>query len=129
MRLTSAQLSMRSELRHSAGRSDRSSLCKLACLCSPILYSVNSIPETCRSDKDHGTMLTVAQLGATGYMGSGFSKGLLKASRANALRYVILHRPGADLSRYPQDVEKRVIDIEGGVQDVRDALSGVQVVM
>ena len=59
-------------------------------------------------------MLSVGIYGATGYMGAPFTRALLKAHRGSLLRLVILHRPGSDLTRYPQDktVETRCIDLE-----------------
>jgi hypothetical protein len=57
-------------------------------------------------------MLSVGIWGATGFMGAPFSRALLKAHRANQLRFIILHRPESNLARYPPDIEKRCLDLQ-----------------
>jgi hypothetical protein len=75
-------------------------------------------------------MLSVGIVGATGYMGAPFSRALLKASRKGLLRFVILHRPASDLTRYPNDVELRQIDLEqGDVASNAEKMKDLQVVM
>lgn len=75
-------------------------------------------------------MLSIGLLGATGYMGSALCSGLLEAFRKQQLGFVILHRPSSDTSKYPSDVEKRQLDLEGDdVPKTRQTLKGLQVVM
>lgn len=75
-------------------------------------------------------MLSVGIYGATGYMGAPFSRALTKAHREGLLRFVILHRPKANVARYPADIEKRCIDAESGdVASVAEKVKDLQVVM
>lgn len=75
-------------------------------------------------------MLSVGIWGAAGYMGSSFSRALLKAHRSGLVRFVILHRPESDLRRYPADIEKRLIDLDGGqMASIVEKVSDLQVVM
>ena len=74
-------------------------------------------------------MLTVGLLGATGYMGAPLCSALLKAAKKGQLDFTILHRPSSNVSKFPTDAKKRVIDLDGGVEGMRTALAGLQVVM
>ena len=75
-------------------------------------------------------MLSVGILGVTGFMGSLYARGLLKAHRSGQLRCVILHRPESDLSRYPTNIEKRSLDLEHGeLADAADKMKDLQVVV
>ena len=63
-------------------------------------------------------------------MGSALLPSLVTAHRAKQLRLVLLHRSGSDTSTFPDDVEKRVIDLEGGeVKAIREKLEGLEVIM
>ena len=74
-------------------------------------------------------MLRVGLLGATGFMGSSYCSGLLQAFHKGQLCLIILHRPTAETSRYPPDVERRPLDLEGDVASIRQAIQGLNVVM
>ncbi|KAH8892718.1 NAD(P)-binding protein [Thozetella sp. PMI_491] len=75
-------------------------------------------------------MLSVAIWGATGYMGAPFSRALLKAHREGLLRFVILHRLEANLERYPEGVEKRLIDFDKDeVASIAEKVKDLQVVI
>ena len=75
-------------------------------------------------------ILSVGIYGAAGYMGAPFSRGLLAAHRGGLLRFVILHRPESNLSRYPPDIEKRVLDLENGDREkAAEQMKDLQVVM
>lgn len=75
-------------------------------------------------------MLSVGLLGATGYVGSSICAGLLRSARQGLLTFVILHSPSSDISKYPEDVEKRAIDLEKGTQsDHAKAIEGLNIVV
>jgi len=74
-------------------------------------------------------MLCVGLLGATGHMGAPICSALLDASRKRRLELIILHHPSSETSKYPLEVEKRPIDLEGDFGRIKDAVRGLNVVM
>lgn len=75
-------------------------------------------------------MLSVGIWGATGYMGTPFSRALLNAHRRGLLHFVILYRPESNLERYPTAIEKRLIDLNNGdMTSIAEKVRDLQVVM
>ncbi|ORX34813.1 hypothetical protein BD324DRAFT_635114 [Kockovaella imperatae] len=75
-------------------------------------------------------MLSVGLIGSRGFMGSAFLPALTQASHQGKLRLVLLHRPGSDTSSFPENVEKRMIDLaKGDVEDIARSVEGLNVVI
>jgi hypothetical protein len=81
---------------------------------------------------DHLTMVhTVALLAPNGNVGSAALRHLLPTHKAAKLNLVVLHRPGSP----PKDldlglgVEVREIDLEGPIENIQEAVRGVNAAM
>lgn len=74
-------------------------------------------------------MLSVALLGATGYMGTALCAGLLQAFRDKQLNLIILHAPGSDPDKYPVEPEKRILDLDNSADALRESLKDFHFVM
>lgn len=73
-------------------------------------------------------MISVGLLGGKGYMGSALLPALHAANKAGKLKLVLLLR--ASSTGYPDDVEHRTVDLDGGdVSQLRKAVAGLHFVV
>ncbi|WVQ79531.1 hypothetical protein IAT38_001630 [Cryptococcus sp. DSM 104549] len=61
--------------------------------------------------------ITVGLIGSNGIVGSNFLPYLATAHKEGKIKLTVLHREGSDLSKVPEGVEKRVLDLDGGKAD------------
>ncbi|WWC90937.1 uncharacterized protein L201_005875 [Kwoniella dendrophila CBS 6074] len=73
---------------------------------------------------------TVGFYGHSGRTGVVVTPRLLKARDEGKINLVVLHRPSSDISKLPQDLEKRVLDLEKGSEDeIKAAVKGINVLL
>ena len=72
-----------------------------------------------------------ALIAPNGNVGSAALRYLLRAHKARKLNLIVLHRPGGLPKELPLDngVEVREIDLEGSLEKLQEAVSGINVAM
>ncbi|WVQ74180.1 hypothetical protein IAR50_003774 [Cryptococcus sp. DSM 104548] len=74
--------------------------------------------------------VTIGLLAHTANVGAALFGPLYEAHKKGDVKFVILHRPGSDVSKVPFDVDKRVVELdEGKVDAIRDAMRDLEVVI
>jgi hypothetical protein len=74
---------------------------------------------------------TAALIAPNGNVGSATLRHLLLAHKAGKLNLIVLHRPGGPPKELPSDsgVEVREINLDGSLEEVQEAVHGVNVAM
>lgn len=74
---------------------------------------------------------TAALIAPNGNVGSATLRHLLLAHKAGKLNLIVLHRPGGPPRELPPDsgVEVREINLEGSLEQLQDAVQGVNIAM
>ncbi|WRT67071.1 uncharacterized protein IL334_004037 [Kwoniella shivajii] len=74
--------------------------------------------------------IVVGFVGSAGTVGKSTLPYLLEQDKAGKIKLVILHREGSDLSKIPQEVEKRVVQLdENGSEQNKAAVEGLEVLL
>ncbi|WVW83155.1 hypothetical protein I302_105173 [Kwoniella bestiolae CBS 10118] len=69
-------------------------------------------------------------LGFTGLVGSSILPHLLEFNEQGKIKLIILHREGSDLSKIPEGIDKRLIDLSENGKDLnKKAVEGLEVVL